>query len=66
MKKFFIIGFAVLYATLTFADITPLPDPPQRTDPANFATKADAFLGALPDFATDCSREGERPEGRPV
>ena len=55
MKKFFIIGFAVLYATLTFADITPLPDPPQRTDPANFATKADAFLGALPDFATEAN-----------
>ena len=55
MKKLFIIGFAVLYAALAFADITPLPDPPQRTDPANFATKADAFLGALPTFATEAN-----------
>ena len=55
MKKLFIIGFAVLYATLAFANITPLPDPPQRTDPANFADKADAFLGALPAFATEAN-----------
>ena len=55
MKKLFIIGFVVLYAALAFADITPLPDPPQRTDPANFATKADAFLGALPTFATEAN-----------
>ena len=34
-------------------DITPLPDPPSRADPANFAARGDAFLGALPLFATE-------------
>jgi hypothetical protein len=33
--------------------ITPLPTPPSRNDPANFAARADAFLGALPAFATE-------------
>jgi hypothetical protein len=33
--------------------ITPLPTPPSRDDPANFAARGDAFLGALPDFATE-------------
>lgn len=33
--------------------ITALPTPPSRDDPANFATRADAFLGALPDFVTE-------------
>ena len=31
--------------------IAPLPDPPTRDDPANFATRADAFLAALVPFA---------------
>jgi hypothetical protein len=35
--------------------ITPLPTPPRRDDPTNFATRADAFLGALPDFATEAN-----------
>ncbi len=35
--------------------ITALPTPPSRDDPANFATRADAFLGALPDFATEAN-----------
>lgn len=35
--------------------ITPLPTPPNRDDPANFATRADAFLGALPAFATEAN-----------
>lgn len=35
--------------------ITPLPTPPSRDDPSNFATRADAFLGALPDFATEAN-----------
>lgn len=30
--------------------IDPLPDPPSRSDPANFSDEADAFLGALPLF----------------
>ena len=33
--------------------IAPLPDPPQRSDPDNFAVRADAFLGALPQFGAD-------------
>lgn len=35
--------------------ITPLPTPPSRDDPTNFATRADAFLAALPDFATEAN-----------
>ncbi|OZI23624.1 hypothetical protein CAL26_09285 [Bordetella genomosp. 9] len=31
--------------------ITPLPDPPSRSDPANFPERADAFMAALPLFA---------------
>jgi len=33
--------------------ITALPTPPSRNDPANFATRADAFMAALPAFATE-------------
>lgn len=36
--------------------ITPLPSPPSRSDPANFADEADAFLGALPSFATEANQ----------
>lgn len=35
--------------------ITALPTPPSRQDPTNFATRADAFLGALPTFATEAN-----------
>ena len=35
------------------AYIAPLPTPPQRSDPDNFAVRADAFLGALPQFGAD-------------
>lgn len=35
--------------------ITPLPVPPSRQDPANFAARGDAFLGALPAFATEAN-----------
>lgn len=35
--------------------ITALPTPPSRNDPSNFATRADAFLGALPTFATEAN-----------
>jgi hypothetical protein len=35
--------------------ITALPTPPSRDDPANFATEADAFLGALPTFVTEAN-----------
>lgn len=35
--------------------ITPLPTPPTRSDPATFAARGDAFLGALPTFATEAN-----------
>jgi hypothetical protein len=33
--------------------ITDLPQPPLKTDPTNFASRADTFLDALPDFVTE-------------
>lgn len=35
--------------------ITPLPTPPSRSDPANFADRGDAFLSALPTFVTEAN-----------
>lgn len=35
--------------------ITALPTPPSRSDPVNFAARGDAFLGALPAFATEAN-----------
>lgn len=35
--------------------ITALPTPPSRTDPTNFAARADAFMAALPTFATEAN-----------
>lgn len=35
--------------------ITALPTPPSRSDPANFAARGDAFLGALPTFAAEAN-----------
>lgn len=35
--------------------ITALPTPPSRSDPANFAARGDAFLSALPTFATEAN-----------
>lgn len=35
------------------AQITPLPTPPTRQDPANFSARGDAFLGALPQFQVE-------------
>jgi hypothetical protein len=35
--------------------ITPLPTPPSRNDPSTFSALADAFLGALPAFATEAN-----------
>lgn len=38
--------------------ITPLPTPPSRSQsPDTFSTDADAFLGALPDFATEANAQ---------
>lgn len=33
--------------------ISSLPTPPSRTDPVNFNSRADAFLGALPTFVSE-------------
>ena len=35
--------------------ITALPTPPTRSDPVNFSTRADAFLAALPTFASEAN-----------
>ena len=35
--------------------ITALPTPPTRSDPTNFASRADAFLAALPTFADEAN-----------
>lgn len=35
--------------------ITALPTPPTRSDPSTFATRADAFMTALPVFATEAN-----------
>jgi hypothetical protein len=35
--------------------MTALPTPPSRSDPANFAARADAFLGALPTFQVEAN-----------
>ena len=37
------------------AQITPLPTPPTRQDPANFPARGDAFLGALPQFQAEAN-----------
>jgi hypothetical protein len=39
--------------------ITPLPTPPSTNDPTNFASEADAFLGALPDFGAELNEFAE-------
>ena len=35
--------------------ISPLPTPPSSSDPANFDTRADAFLGALPGLQSEAN-----------
>lgn len=37
------------------AQITALPTPPSTNDPANFNTRADAFLGQMPTFVTQAN-----------
>lgn len=36
---------------------TPLPTPPSTTDPGNFDSRSDAFLGALPTFQTQTNSQ---------
>lgn len=38
--------------------VTTLPTPPSRSDPANFPTRGDAFLAALPTFQSDTNAVG--------
>lgn len=38
--------------------LTPLPSPPQTSDPANFQAKADAFVAALALFVTQANGLG--------
>lgn len=41
------------------AQITALPTPPSTNDPANFNTRADAFLGQMPTFVTQANALAE-------
>jgi hypothetical protein len=43
--------------------ITPLPTPPSRADSANFASRADSFLAALPTFATEANATATEVNG---
>lgn len=47
---------------MAITNITPLPTPPTRQDPANFAERADTFLAALPTFTTEVNTAGDQIE----
>ena len=49
---------------MAYPPITALPTPPSRQDPANFATQADAFLGALPTFQSETNAAGAYIDGK--
>lgn len=49
---------------MPYPPITPLPSPPSRQDPTNFANEADAFLGALPDFQSEVNAAGTYIDGK--
>lgn len=47
--------------------ITPLPTPPIRSDaPADFSTKADAFVAALPGFVTQANAQADFNDQRAI
>lgn len=48
---------------MAYPPISTLPTPPSRQDPANFATDADAFLGALPTFQSQLNAAGTYIDG---
>ncbi len=48
---------------MAYPPISTLPTPPSRQDPTNFATEADAFLGALPTFGTQANSLGNYLDG---
>lgn len=47
---------------MPITNITPLPSPPSRSDPVNFAERADDFLGALPTFVTQLNTAADEIE----
>jgi len=49
---------------MAYPPISNLPSPPSRQDPANFADKADAFLGALPTFQSETNAAGTYIDGK--
>ena len=48
---------------MAYPPISALPASPSRQDPANFATEADAFLGALPTFQSQVNAAGTYIDG---
>lgn len=44
---------------MAYTPITNLPTPPSRQEPSTFSVRADAFLGALPDFGTEVNAAGD-------
>jgi hypothetical protein len=51
---------------MTYPTITPLPDAPNRNDPDNFSTEADAFVAALPALVTETNTAGDYIEVQAV
>lgn len=51
---------------MAYPPIAPLPSPPSRQDPANFATEADAFLGALPTFQSEVNAAGSYIDAKAI
>lgn len=49
---------------MAYPPISTLPPAPSRQDPANFATEADAFLGALPTFQSQVNAAGTYIDGK--
>jgi 6-phosphogluconolactonase (cycloisomerase 2 family) len=49
---------------MAYPTITPLPAAPNRNDPDNFSTEADAFVAALPALVTETNTAGVYTEGQ--
>lgn len=47
---------------MPITNITPLPTPPTRSDPTNFAPRADTFLSALPTMVTELNTAADQIE----
>ena len=48
---------------MAYPPISALPTPPSRQEPSTFSVRADAFLGALPDFGTQVNAAGDFIDG---